>query len=270
MNGQYSFLTKERKGMAMFYKKVEISSVDTSKLAVLKGDECIEILKKAKDGDKKARERLINGNLRLVLSVVQRFRNRDEDPDDLFQVGCIGLIKACDNFDLTMNVRFSTYAVPMIIGEIKRHLRDNTYLRVSRSMRDTAYHAMLFKDNFIKENNREPTIEEIAAGLSLSTREIVLSLESVVPPVSIYEPVYSDNGDELYVLDQLSDFHTDDDRVAEISIMDAIEKLDDREKMILNMRFMSGKTQTEVADELSISQAQVSRIEKNIKRKIKE
>ncbi len=254
----------------MYYKKVEISSVDTSRLQVLKGDECLELLKKAQEGDKRARERLINGNLRLVLSVVQRFRNRDEDPDDLFQVGCIGLIKACDNFDLTMNVRFSTYAVPMIIGEIKRYLRDNTYLRVSRSMRDTAYHAMVVKDVFMKENNREPTVEEIADELNLPVRDVVLALESVVTPVSIYEPVYSDNGDELYVLDQLSDSHSDEDSVAEISIRDAIENLSPREKQILDMRFYQGKTQTEVAAELSISQAQVSRIEKSIKRKVKE
>ncbi len=254
----------------MFYKKVEISSVDTSKLKVLTGNECTELLHKAKAGDKIAREKLINGNLRLVLSVVQRFRNRDEDPDDLFQVGCIGLIKACDNFDLTMNVKFSTYAVPMIIGEIKRYLRDNTYLRVSRSMRDTAYHAMLVKDRFTKENNREPTPEEIAEELGISLRDVVLALESVVTPVSIYEPVYSDNGDELYVLDQLSDSHTDDDAIAEICIRDAIANLDGREKEILHKRFMQGKTQTEVAEELSISQAQVSRIEKSIKRRIKE
>ncbi len=254
----------------MYYKKVEISSVDTSRLQVLKHDECMELLKKAQEGDKRARERLINGNLRLVLSVVTRFRNRDEDPDDLFQVGCIGLIKACDNFDLTMNVRFSTYAVPMIIGEIKRYLRDNTYLRVSRSMRDTAYHAMVVKDVFMKENNREPTVEEIASKLQLPVRDVVLALESVVTPVSIYEPVYSDNGDELYVLDQLSDCYTDADSVAEISIRDAIENLSPREKQILDMRFYQGKTQTEVAGELSISQAQVSRIEKSIKRKVKE
>ncbi len=256
--------------MNVFYKKVEISSVDTSKLQVLKSDECMELLRKAQSGDKRAREKLINGNLRLVLSVVQRFRNRDEDPDDLFQVGCIGLIKACDNFDLSMNVKFSTYAVPMIIGEIKRHLRDNTYLRVSRSMRDTAYHAMIVKDVFMKENNREPTVEEIAGELNLPVRDVVLALESVVTPVSIYEPVYSDNGDELFVLDQLSDNNTDGDIVAEISIRDAIENLEPREKQILNMRFYQGKTQTEVAEELSISQAQVSRIEKSIKRKVKE
>lgn len=254
----------------MFYKKVEISSVDTSSLKAIKGDECIELLRKAKQGDRAAREKVINGNLRLVLSVVQRFRGRDEDPDDLFQVGCIGLIKACDNFDLTMNVRFSTYAVPMIIGEIKRHLRDSTYLRVSRSMRDTAYHAMMAKDNFMKENNREPTIEEIAQLLELPVRDVVLALESVVTPVSIYEPVYCDNGDELYVLDQLSDNHTEDDSIAEICIRDAIKNLGDREKQIMNMRFLQGKTQTEVAQELSISQAQVSRIEKSIKRKVRE
>lgn len=254
----------------MFYKKVEISSVDTSKLKAIKGDECLELLKKAKQGDKKARERVINGNLRLVLSVVQRFRNRDEDPDDLFQVGCIGLIKACDNFDLTMNVRFSTYAVPMIIGEIKRHLRDSTYLRVSRSMRDTAYHAMMAKDALMKENNREPAVEEIAQALGLDVRDVVLALESVVTPVSIYEPVYCDNGDELFVLDQLSDNHTEDDCIAEICIRDAIKNLGEREKQIMSMRFLQGMTQTEVAGELAISQAQVSRIEKSIKRKVRE
>ena len=254
----------------MFYKKVEISSVDTASLRAIKGDECLELLKKAKEGDRRAREKVINGNLRLVLSVVQRFRNRDEDPDDLFQVGCIGLIKACDNFDLTMNVRFSTYAVPMIIGEIKRHLRDSTYLRVSRSMRDTAYHAMMAKDTFMKENNREPDIEELSAILGLEVRDVVLALESVVTPVSIYEPVYCDNGDELYVLDQLSDNHSEDDCIAEICIKDAIKNLGEREKQIMNMRFLQGKTQTEVAEELSISQAQVSRIEKNIKKKVRE
>ncbi len=254
----------------MFYKKVEISSVDTSALKALKGDECLELLKKAQEGDKRARDRVINGNLRLVLSVVQRFRGRDEDPDDLFQVGCIGLIKACDNFDLSMNVRFSTYAVPMIIGEIKRHLRDSTYLRVSRSMRDTAYHAMQARDALQKENNREPTVEEIAQALGMSVRDVVLALESVVTPVSIYEPVYCDNGDELYVLDQLSDNRTEDDCIAEICIRDAIKNLGEREKQIMNMRFLQGKTQTEVAQELSISQAQVSRIEKSIKRKVRE
>lgn len=254
----------------MQYKKVEITSVNTSKLKVLTEEENKELLKKAKEGDKKAREKLICGNLRLVLSIVQRFRNRDENPDDLFQIGCIGLIKACDNFDLSQPVKFSTYAVPMIIGEIKRHLRDNTYLRVSRSLRDTAYHSMQVKERLMKEYNREPTPDEIAGELGIPLRQVVMALESIVTPMSLYEPVYNDNGDELYVVDQLGDFHSEDNWIGEISIKEAIRNLSDREKLILRKRFSEGKTQTEVAQELSISQAQVSRIEKNARKKIKE
>lgn len=254
----------------MQYRKVEITSVNTSKLKVLSEDENKDLLKKTKAGDKIAREKLICGNLRLVLSIVQRFRNRDENPDDLFQIGCIGLIKACDNFDLSQPVKFSTYAVPMIIGEIKRYLRDNTYLRVSRSLRDTAYHAMQAKDRLQKLCNREPTPTEIANELGITVRQVVIALESIVTPMSLYEPVYSDNGDELYVVDQLGDSHSEDNWIGEISIKEAIRNLDDREKLILRKRFMEGKTQTEVANELAISQAQVSRIEKNARKKIKE
>lgn len=254
----------------MNYSKVEITSVNTSKLKVLTEKECSELLRRTKEGDKKAREALINGNLRLVLSVVQRFRNRDENPDDLFQVGCIGLIKACDNFDISQQVRFSTYAVPMIIGEIKRYLRDNTYLRVSRSMRDIAYHAMQTKEELMNLNNREPTPEEIAEKMDIPVRQVVIALESIVDPLSLYEPIYSDNGDALYVVDQLGDSQSDSSWIDEISIREAIKNLDKREKQILHSRFMLGKTQTEVAEEIGISQAQVSRLEKGALGKIKQ
>ncbi len=254
----------------MSYSKVEITSVNTSKLKVLQEKECNELLRRTKEGDKIAREQLINGNLRLVLSVVQRFRNRDENPDDLFQVGCIGLIKACDNFDISQQVKFSTYAVPMIIGEIKRYLRDNTYLRVSRSMRDIAYHAMQTKEELTNINNREPTPEEIAEKMDIPVRQVVIALESIVDPLSLYEPIYSDNGDALYVVDQLGDSQSDSGWIDEISIREAIKNLDKREKQILHSRFMLGKTQTEVADEIGISQAQVSRLEKGALGKIKQ
>lgn len=253
----------------MNYSKVEIASVNTSNLKVLSEKECSELLKKTKEGDKNAREKLIKGNLRLVLSVVQRFRNRDENPDDLFQVGCIGLIKACDNFDISQPVRFSTYAVPMIIGEIKRYLRDNTYLRVSRSMRDVAYHALQVKEELINLNNREPTPEEIAEKLEIPVRQVVIALEAIVEPLSLYEPVFSDNGDSLYVVDQLGDSQSAEGWLDEISIKEAIKNLDSREKLILHCRFMQGKTQMEVAEEIGISQAQVSRLEKGALEKIK-
>lgn len=254
----------------MQYSKVEIASVNTSKLKVLSEKECNELLLKTKNGDMAAREKLITGNLRLVLSVVQRFRNRDENPDDLFQVGSIGLMKACDNFDLSQQVKFSTYAVPMIIGEIKRYLRDNTYLRVSRSTRDTAYHAMQVKEELTNKNNREPTPEEIARELGIEVRKVVIALESVVEPLSLYEPVFSDSGDTLYVVDQLGDSQAESDWVEEISMKQAIKNLDSREKAILHSRFMLGKTQTEVAQEIGISQAQVSRLEKSAMNKIKQ
>lgn len=253
----------------MQFTKVEICGVDTGRLKVLKEKEKMELLKKAKEGDNKAREDLINGNLRLVLSVIQRFLNRGENPDDLFQVGCIGLIKAIDNFDTSHDVRFSTYAVPMIIGEIRRHLRDNNSVRVSRSMRDTAYRAIQAKEKLSNELQREPTVEEIAKELGIKKEAVVIALEAIVEPVSLYEPVYNDGGDAIYVMDQISDHNTTDSWIDEILVKQAIENLSQREKRILNLRFMLGKTQTEVAQEVGISQAQVSRLEKGVLKKIK-
>lgn len=253
----------------MQYSKVEICGVNTSKLTVLKEKEKIELLKAMHSGDKSARDKLINGNLRLVLSVIQRFTNRGENLDDLFQVGCIGLIKAIDNFDINQNVRFSTYAVPMIIGEIRRYLRDNNAVRVSRSMRDTAYHAMQAKEKLQNELNREPTVEEIAKELDVDTSQVVIALESIVDPVSLYEPVYNDGGDTIYVMDQVSSLDTDKDWLDEIVIKETIKDLSEREKRILSLRFMQGKTQMEVAKEIGISQAQVSRLEKNVIDRIK-
>ena len=245
----------------MQYSKVEICGVNTSKLKVLKESEKTELLKKMKAGDKFAREKLIQGNLRLVLSVIQRFSNRGENPDDLFQVGCIGLIKAIDNFDVSQNVRFSTYAVPMIIGEIRRYLRDNNSVRVSRSMRDTAYHAMQVKEILINRLGRDPTVEEIAKEMDKDKEEVVLALESIVEPVSLYEPIYSDGGDTIYVMDQIGDKITDESWLEEIQLKQAIKDLPTREKRILYLRFLMGKTQMEVAKEIGISQAQVSRLE---------
>ncbi len=253
----------------MQFTKVEICGVDTGRLKVLKEKEKMELLKKVKEGDMKAREELINGNLRLVLSVIQRFLNRGENPDDLFQVGCIGLIKAIDNFDVSHEVRFSTYAVPMIIGEIRRHLRDNNSVRVSRSMRDTAYRAIQAKEKLSNELQREPTVEEIAKELDVKKEAVVLALEAIVEPVSLYEPVYNDGGDAIYVMDQIGDNNTADSWIDEILLKQAIENLSEREKRILNLRFMLGKTQTEVAKEVGISQAQVSRLEKGVLKKIK-
>lgn len=253
----------------MQFNKVEICGINTSQLKVLKESEKMELLRKARNGDKKAREELINGNLRLVLSVVQRFSNRGESMDDLFQVGVIGLIKAIDNFNLDLDVRFSTYAVPMCIGEIRRYLRDDNSIRVSRSMRDTAYKAMQVKEKLTNENNREPTIEEIAKELGMKKSDVVLALEAIVDPVSLYEPVYSDAGDTIYVMDQIGDSNSDADWIDEIMIRDELEKLDDRERNIMYLRFMQGKTQMEVAKEVGISQAQVSRLEKNALKRIK-
>jgi len=253
----------------MQYSKVEICGVNTAKLKVLKEKEKTELLRRMREGDTKAREELISGNLRLVLSVIQRFVNRGENPDDLFQVGCIGLIKAIDNFDITQNVRFSTYAVPMIIGEIKRYLRDNNPVRVSRSMRDTAYHAMQVKEQLQNELNRDPSVEEIAEKLNIDSIDVVIALEAIVEPVSLYEPVYSDSGDTIYVMDQISSYETDRDWLDEIMMKQAMGELSDREKQILSLRFMGGKTQMEVADEIGISQAQVSRLEKGAISKIK-
>ena len=247
----------------MIINKVEICGVNTSKLPVLKEKEKRELLLKMRNGDTKARETFINGNLRLVLSVIQRFNNRGENVDDLFQVGCIGLMKSIDNFDLTQNVKVTTYAVPMIIGEIRRYLRDNNSIRVSRSLRDVAYKALLVRDKLIKENNNEPTISQIAKELNIPREEVVFALDAIQDPVSLFEPIYHDGGDAIYVMDQISDSKNSDDSWLEnISIKEAMKKLNDREKLILTLRFFNGRTQMEVADEIGISQAQVSRLEK--------
>ena len=250
------------------YSKKEQIEKQTEKQQVYI-EEKIELLKAMHNGDKTARDKLINGNLRLVLSVIQRFTNRGENLDDLFQVGCIGLIKAIDNFEISLNLRFSTYAVPMIIGEVRRYLRDNNAVRVSRSMRDTAYHAMQVKERLQNELNREPTVEEIAKELDVKTSQVVIALESIVDPVSLFEPVYNDGGDTIYVMDQVSSFDTDSDWLDEIVIKETIKDLSEREKRILSLRFMQGKTQMEVSKEIGISQAQVSRLEKNVINRIK-
>lgn len=253
----------------MYYNKVEICGVNTSKLPVLKESEKEKLLLRVKQGEAAAREELIRGNLRLVLSVIQRFTNRKENMDDLFQIGCIGLIKAIDNFDTSHMVRFSTYAVPMIIGEIRRYLRDNSSMRISRSIKDVAYKAMQAKEALIEKNQKEPSVEEIAEVLELPVSDIVIALESIVEPISIFESVYSDNGDSIYVLDQLGDGNDDGDWISEIAFKDAIFSLSEREKRILALRFLEGKTQMEVSEEIGISQAQVSRIEKGVLDKIK-
>ncbi len=253
----------------MYINKVEICGVNTSKIKVLKEKEKIDCLRRIKEGDESAREELVNGNLRLVLSVVQKFTNRGENLDDLFQIGCIGLIKSIDNFDVTQNVKFSTYAVPMIIGEIRRYLRDNNSIRVSRSLRDTAYKAMQVKEQLTAKNVREPTVHEIAKEMGLKKEEVVLALEAIVEPVSLYEPVYSDGGDTIFVMDQVKDKNDDTTWLEEISLKEAITKLNNREKKILALRFFEGKTQMEVAEEIGISQAQVSRLEKGALDRIK-
>ena len=243
--------------------KVEICGVNTSRLQVLTNEEINRLLKACQEGDREAREKLVQGNLRLVLSVIQRFTNRGEMVDDLFQVGCIGLIKSIDNFDLSQNVRFSTYAVPMIIGELRRYLRDNSAIRVSRSMRDTAYRAMQAKERFMNANQREPTIDELAREMGLPREEIVFALDAIVDPVSLYEPLYSDSGDAVCVMDQVRDTsNTDENWLEKIALRDAMERLSEREKHILALRFFEGRTQTEVAAEIGISQAQISRLEK--------
>lgn len=248
------------------YNKVEICGVDTSKLRVLTEDEKRSLLLKMREGTpeerRMAREEMINGNLRLVLSVIQRFTGRGENLDDLFQVGVIGLIKAIDNFDVNLMVKFSTYGVPMITGEVRRHLRDLGSVRVSRSMRDTAYHAMRAKEELTLELNREPTVEEIASKLGTDKENVVLALEAIVEPVSLYEPVFSDGADTVYVMDQVGDKSDDNDWLEELAFREAVKKLTPREKRILSMRYFMGKTQMEVAEEIGISQAQVSRIEK--------
>lgn len=244
--------------------KVEICGVNTAKLPIYKDKEMMEMLTAIKSGNTEIREKFITGNLRLVLSVIQRFNNRGENPDDLFQVGCIGLIKALDNFDMSHGVKFSTYAVPMIIGEVRRYLRDNNSIRVSRSLKDIAYKALQAKERLSAELSREPTISEIARDIDVAREDVVLAMDSIQDPVSLFEPVFHDDGDAIYVMDQVQDMKNTDERwIENISLSEAMNKLTPREKHILKMRFFEGKTQMEVAEEISISQAQVSRLEKN-------
>ena len=244
--------------------KVEICGVNTSKLKVLKNDETMELLRRTKEGDSAAREELIAGNLRLVLSVIQKFLSRGENVDDLFQVGCVGLIKAIDHFDINQPVRFSTYGVPMIIGEIRRYLRDNSAIRVSRSMRDTAYRVLQAKERLMAQTQKEPTVEQIAKELDIPREEVVFAMDAIVDPVSLYEPIYSDGGDAICVMDQVSDNrNTDEAWIEQIALKEAVSRLGEREKHILALRFSEGKTQMEVSSEVGISQAQVSRLEKN-------
>ncbi|MCX7714352.1 MAG: RNA polymerase sporulation sigma factor SigG [Clostridia bacterium] len=244
--------------------KVEICGVNTSKLPTLTKAEKIELFEKIKKGDAQARERFVHGNLRLVLSVIQRFNNRGENVDDLFQVGCIGLIKAIDNFDLSQNVQFSTYAVPMIIGEIRRYLRDNNAIRVSRSLKDIAYKALYVKEKLTNKNSKEPTISEIAKELDLPKEDVVFALDAIADPVSLFEPVYHDGGEAIFVMDQVKDDKNSDENWLEsIALNEAMKRLGEREKHILNLRFYQGRTQMEVAEEIGISQAQVSRLEKS-------
>ncbi|MFB9762194.1 MULTISPECIES: RNA polymerase sporulation sigma factor SigG [Bacillaceae] len=248
----------------MTRNKVEICGVDTSKLPVLKNDEMRRLFQEMQGGDNSAREKLVNGNLRLVLSVIQRFNNRGEFVDDLFQVGCIGLMKSIDNFDLSQNVKFSTYAVPMIIGEIRRYLRDNNPIRVSRSLRDIAYKALQVREKLMAENSKEPTAMDIAEVLGVTHEEIVFALDAIQDPVSLFEPIYNDGGDPIFVMDQLSDDRQRDEQwVEELALKEGMKRLNDREKMIIRKRFFQGKTQMEVAEEIGISQAQVSRLEKS-------
>ena len=244
--------------------KVEISGVNTARLQVLSNKETIELLRRSKAGDHAAREKLISGNLRLVLSVIQKFSGRGENPDDLFQVGCVGLIKAIDGFDLSQPVRFSTYGVPMIAGEIRRYLRDNSAIRVSRSVRDTAYRVLQCKEQMQLELGREPSLDEVGQRLNLSHSDVVSAMDAITAPVSLYEPVYADGGDPLMVMDQVHDTrNTDEHWLERIALRDAMGQLGSREKEILTLRFREGKTQMEVAREIGISQAQVSRLEKN-------
>ena len=248
----------------MALNKVEICGVNTSKLPLLSNEEKEALFARIQEGDMEARELYIKGNLRLVLSVIERFGSSNENADDLFQIGCIGLIKAIDNFDSTLNVKFSTYAVPMIIGEIRRYLRDNNSIRVSRSLRDTAYKAIYAKENYVKKNLKEPTINEIASEIGISKEDIVYAMDAIQTPVSLYDPVYTEGGDTLYVMDQISDRKNKEENwVESISLNEAIQRLGERERMIIEMRFYEGKTQMEVANEIHISQAQVSRLEKN-------
>lgn len=251
------------KEVVYLIKKVEISGVNTSKLPALSNEEKNELLIKIKNGDMSAREEFINGNLRLVLSVIQRFYNRGENADDLFQIGCVGLIKAIDNFDLNQNVQFSTYAVPMIIGEIRRYLRDNNQIRVSRSIRDLAYKVLQVKERVVRQTGKEPSIEEIAKELGVEREEIAMSLDAIQDPLSLQEPIYKDGTENLYVMDQVKDNKNIDEKwVENLTIAQALKKLNSREKEIIARRFFDGRTQMEVAEEIGISQAQVSRLEK--------
>ena len=248
----------------MALNKVEICGVNTSKLPLLSNEEKEALFARIQEGDMEARELYIKGNLRLVLSVIKRFGSSNENADDLFQIGCIGLIKAIDNFDSTLNVKLSTYAVPMIIGESRRYVRDNNSIRVSRSLRDTAYKAIYAKENYVKKNLKEPTINEIASEIGISKEDIVYAMDAIQTPVSLYDPVYTEGGDTLYVMDQISDRKNKEENwVESISLNEAIQRLGERERMIIEMRFYEGKTQMEVANEIHISQAQVSRLEKN-------
>ena len=250
--------------------KVEICGVNTARLKVLKSEEMQALLLRVKAGDMQARDELIRGNLRLVLSVIQKFTNRGENVDDLFQVGCIGLIKAIDNFDVGLNVKFSTYGVPMIVGEIRRYLRDNSAMRVSRSMRDTAYKVLQAKEAYLAQHQKEPTVEEIAAILGIRREDVVFALDAILEPISLYEPIYSDSGDTVCVMDQVRDTKNTDERWMErIALKEAVGHLTERERKILSMRFFQGKTQMEVSSEIGISQAQVSRLEKNALRQIR-
>ncbi len=248
----------------MAHYKVEICGINTSKLPLLSNEEKKELFDKIKNGDKEAREQYIRGNLRLVLSIIQRFNNSNENIDDLFQIGCIGLIKAIDNFDVTQDVKFSTYAVPMIIGEVRRYLRDNNAIRVSRSLRDTAYKAIYAKEALMKKQETEPTLEDISKMIDVSPEDIAFALDAIQSPVSLYEPVYSEGGDTLYIMDQISDKKNKEASwVEHLSLKDALNHLPERENHIIKLRYFEGKTQMEVAEEIHISQAQVSRLEKN-------
>ena len=255
----------------MALNKVEICGVNTSKLPVLTAEEKAELFRRIKNGDEQARELYIKGNLRLVLSVIRRFQNSSENADDLFQIGCIGLIKAIDNFDTTLQVKFSTYAVPMIIGEIRRYLRDNNSIRVSRSLRDIAYKAIYTRENYMKQHLKEPTVTEIAQEIGIEKEMIVYALDAIQNPVSLFEPVYTEGGDTLYVMDQISDKKNKEENwVEKLSLSDAMNRLSERENFIINLRFFEGKTQMEVADEIHISQAQVSRLEKSALKTIRQ
>ena len=270
MGGHTENTTHWRRGILFMLGKVEICGVNTTKLPTLTATETDALLKRAKGGDKGAREKLVEGNLRLVLSVIQRFSGRGENADDLFQVGCVGLLKAIDNFDTSQNVRFSTYGVPMIIGEIRRYLRDNSSIRVSRSMRDTAYRVLQAREKLQREQQREPTVEQIARELGIRREEVVFAMDAVCDPVSLFEPIYSDGGDAVCVMDQVRDNkNTDEDWLEQIALKEAMARLSERERQILALRYSDGKTQMEVSSEIGISQAQVSRLEKNAIKSIK-